>query len=149
MRERRWSEEAEFFGRAFQLNFRGPLPPGRYEVQVLEIGRRAAPRPMTRVPIRGRTPAEARARVEEILRNLLSVERVHALAAGLAAAMAPGAVVQISETATAVIVDVAGAWALREPLVLPRDAVDLDASDDDVRDRIAAHLAACLVGTGA
>ncbi|MBI4280172.1 MAG: hypothetical protein HY660_17100 [Armatimonadetes bacterium] len=145
MRERRWREEAEYFGRAFLLHLRGPFPPGRYEVQVVEVRRGAAPRPMTRVPIRGRTLEEARDRVEEILRNLVGLERLHALTAAAAADVAPGAEVQVSETAATIYVDLGGAWALREPLALPRDAIDPALPEEDLAARIAAHLAAHLI----
>lgn len=108
------------YGRRFRLVINGPDGSRRYNavITALDSGRL-----LTRSPVRGRSPADARDRALEVMYTLLGIERVHEQILALAAEMAPGATVEITEDAHAIHADLSGGWELTAPLAVARDMV--------------------------
>jgi hypothetical protein len=142
---RQWEEPADVLGRAFVLCFEGPGADGRYNVRIWEGVRRTRERPYLRAPIRGRDADEARERALEVLHNYVGIDQFRLLAEEVVASVAPGAKVEIRETARDVILTLAPPYALRVPLVIPRRTLfGPDASPAGLRTTVDAHLRAQL-----
>lgn len=143
---RQWEEPADILGRAFVLCFEGPGTDGRYDVRVWEGVRRTRERPYLRAPIRGRDADEARERALEVLHNYVGIDQFRLLAEEVVASVAPGAKVEIRETAREVILTLASPHTLRVPLVIPRRTLfGADTSLAGLRTSVAAHLRAHVV----
>ncbi|MDR7556334.1 MAG: hypothetical protein QN157_12110 [Armatimonadota bacterium] len=139
----RWEETVTVLGEAFVLLVEGPVHDGRYEIRIW-AGRRRGRRDeqYLRAPIRGRTLDDARDRALEALYTHVGLERFHRLVEDEAARIAPGAQVEVGETARDVVVSLVGAFALRAPLVIARDRVlDREADQAALRALVSAHLA--------
>jgi hypothetical protein len=130
-------------GRTFVLRIEGPADDGRYEIRIWEgFGRRRADQQYLRAPIRGRDADEARDRALEVLYTYAGLDQFRRLVEDEAARAAPGAQVEVSETARSVVVTLAGAYALRVPLVVARDRVlDREADPAALRALVSGHLA--------
>src|SRR5881628_111745 len=94
-------EDVIVYGRRFQLTIDGPDAMRRFSAVMIEV---ATGRVLTRTPVRGRSAADARDRA-------------------LAARLAPGAAVDLTEDAQMLHAGVSGAWELSVPLVVARDDV--------------------------
>ena len=107
-------------GRRFRVVINGPDSSRRYDavIMVLDSGRL-----LTRSPVRGRSPADARDRALEVMYTLLGIERLHDQILAVAAEMAPGATVELTEDAQAIRADLSGGWELTVPLAVARDMV--------------------------
>lgn len=105
------------------LVFEGPLPPGRYEVRIWEGRRGGRASQYLRAPIRGRDVKEARARALHVLHHYAGLDRFRLMVEEVACQLLPGAEVEVVEDARDVTVTLAGGYALRVPLVIPRDRV--------------------------
>ena len=114
------SEVITVYGRRLRLVINGPDSSRRYNavVTVLDSGRL-----LTRSPVRGRSPADARDRALEVIHTLLGIERLHEQILAVAAEMAPGATVELTEDAQAIWADLSGGWELTVPLAVDRDKV--------------------------
>jgi len=114
----------------------------RFSAVMIEV---ATGRLLTRTPVRGRSAADARDRALEVMHNLLGIERFHEQVRAVAARLAPGAAVDLTEDAQMLHAGVSGAWELSVPLVVARDDVtDPDADPQVLRERIEAHFRAYL-----
>lgn len=125
-------------GRRFRIVINGPDSSRRYDavVTVLDSGRL-----LTRSPVRGRSPADARDRALEVVHTLLGIERLHEQIFAVAAEMAPGATVEFTEDAQAIHADVSGGWELTVPLAVARDMVtDPGADFAALRAQIEGHF---------
>jgi len=139
---RRAPEHVALHGRTFTITIDGPDDAHRYSAHISEP---ATGRMLTRTPVRGRSVDDVRGRAVDVIRNLTVIERLQAEAVAAAAALAPGATVELTEDAAAIRADVSGAWTLDPPLSLSREEItdpnaDLDAWAAYVRDYLAAHL---------
>ncbi len=108
------------YDRRFRIVISGPDSSRRYNavVTILDSGRL-----LTRSPVRGRSPADARDRVLEVIYALLGIERLQEHILAVAAEMAPGATVELTEDAQAIHADLSGGWELMVPLAVARDIV--------------------------
>ncbi len=139
---RRFEEHYTHLGRQFVLVCEGPVDGTRYEVSIRE-----APdgRLLTRAPVRGRSPDDARDRALEVIATMLGIERLQETILAVAAELAPGARVELTENARAIQADVVGTWRLTAPLTVPRDVVmDPDVDLEAIRAQIRAHFLAHL-----
>ena len=135
-------EDVIVYGRRFQLTIDGPDAMRRFSAVMIEV---ATGRLLTRTPVRGRSAADARDRALEVMHNLLGIERFHEQVRAVAARLAPGAAVDLTEDAQMLHAGVSGAWELSVPLVVTRDDVtDPDADPQVLRERIEAHFRAHL-----
>jgi hypothetical protein len=139
---RRASEPLTIHGRTFVVVIDGPDDDARYSATITED---ATGRTLTRTPVRGRSVEDVRARAADVVRNLTAIERLQAEAVAAITALAPGAVIELTEDAHAIRADVSGGWILHAPLTLPRDEItdpdaDLEAWATYVRDHLAAYL---------
>ncbi len=135
-------EDVIVYGRRFQLTIDGPDAMRRFSAVMIEV---ATGRVLTRTPVRGRSAADARDRALEVMHNLLGIERFHEQVRAVAARLAPGAAVDLTEDAQMLHAGVSGAWELSVPLVVTRDDVtDPDADPQVLRERIEAHFRAHL-----
>ncbi len=135
-------EDVIVYGRRFQLTIDGPDAMRRFSAVMIEV---ATGRVLTRTPVRGRSAADARDRALEVMHNLLGIERFHEQVRAVAARLAPGAAVDLTEDAQMLHAGVSGAWELSVPLVVARDDVtDPDADPQVLRERIDAHFRAHL-----
>ena len=135
-------EDVIVYGRRFQLTIDGPDAMRRFSAVMIEV---ATGRVLTRTPVRGRSTADARDRALEVMHNLLGIERFHEQVRAVAARLAPGAAVDLTEDAQMLHAGVSGAWELSVPLVVTRDDVtDPDADPQVLRERIEAHFRAYL-----
>jgi len=135
-------EEIVVFGRRFVVTVDGPDADRRYGATIREIG---TGRLLTRNPVRGRSPDDARDRALEVIHNLLGIERLQEAIVAVARELAPGAEVDLTEDAHAIRADLSGAWELAIPFALPRDEVyDPEFDPDGARERVRAHFAAHL-----
>jgi hypothetical protein len=107
-------------GRTFRVVINGPDSSRRYNavVTVLDSGRL-----LTRSPVRGRSPADARDRALEVMYTLLGIERLQEQILTVASEVAPGAIVELTEDAQAIRADLSGEWELTAPLAVARDRV--------------------------
>jgi len=125
-------------GRRFRVVINGPDSSRRYNavITVLDSGRL-----LTRSPVRGRSPADARDRALEVMCTLLGIERLHDQILAVAAEMAPGATVELTEDAQAIRADLSGGWELTVPLAVARDiATDPGTDFAALRARIEGHF---------
>ncbi len=138
----RFEEQIIVHGRRFVLIFEGPVDAGRYEVQIREMPSRGL---LTRAPVRGRNPDDARDRALEVMHTMLGIERLQDEIIAVAAELAPGTTVELTEDAQAIRAELVGAWRLTVPLAIPRDEVADPALDAGaLRTRIRAHFLAHL-----
>lgn len=132
------AEDVTLHGRRFTLLIEGPDEARRYSVYIRDI---ATGRLLTRNPVRGRSPDDARDRALEVMQNLVGIERLQEEFIIIASELAPGAFVELSEDAHAVRAELIGPWELAVPFAVSRDEVaDPDLGLDELRDRIRMHL---------
>ncbi len=132
------SEEVTAHNRRFRITVEGPDPLRRYSAVVTDL---ASGQPLTRNPVRGRSPADARDRAVEVLYNLIGIARFQDQILAVAAALAPGATVDLTEDAQTIRAELSGPWALAAPLAVPRDEVTDPAADPQaLRARIEEHF---------
>lgn len=143
---RKWEESIDVLGRRFVLVVEGPVPPGRYEIRIWEGRRRFGARPYLKAPIKGRDADEARERAIEVLHTYVGLEQFRRLVEEIAAQVAPGSRVEVTETVREVTIVLGGRYSLQKPLVLPRDEVlDPSTSSDHLRGVVRTHLQAHAV----
>lgn len=131
-------DEFAYLERRFVFVCKGPTPDRRFEVHIREL---PDGRLLTRAPVRGRSPEDARDRAVEVIRTMLGIERLQETILAIAAELAPGAGVELTEDAHAIRAEVSGAWYLTAPLAVPRDVIsDPDFDFEVVRDQIRAHF---------
>ena len=135
-------EEITLHGRRFTLTIEGPDSTHRYSAYIREI---STDQLLTRNPVRGRSASDARDRALEVMYNLLGIERLQSEIIALAAEVAPGATVDLTEDAQAIRAELQGPWHFTEPLAFPRDEVaDPQADIDELRAHIRAHFQSFL-----
>ena len=129
-------------GRRFRVVINGPDSSRRYNavITVLDSGRL-----LTRSPVRGRSPADARDRALEVMYTLMGIERLQEHIVAVAAEMAPGATVELTEDAQAIRADLSGDWEFTVPLAVARDIVtdpgtDLAALRAQIEGHFQTHL---------
>ncbi len=131
-------EEVIVYGRRFQLTIDGPDSLRRFSAIMTDA---VTGRMLTRTPVRGRSAADARDRALEVLHNLVGIERFYEQVRAVAAQLAPGAVVDLTEDAHAIHADVSGAWELGVSFTVARDDVtDPEADPQVLRGRIEEHF---------
>lgn len=141
----RLDEAITLHGRTFRLTIQGPDEGRRYSAYIKE---ETTGRLLTRNPVRGRSADDARDRALEVMYNLLGIERLHNDILAVAAEVAPGATVELTEDAQTIRAEVAGPWHLDVPFSVPRDEVaDPEADRDELRARILSHFRAYLKPT--
>jgi hypothetical protein len=129
-------------GRQFRIVINGPDSARRYDAVVtgLDSGRL-----LTRSPVRGRSVADVRDRALEVVYTLLGIERLQDHILAVAAEMAPGATVELTEDAQAIHADLSGGWELTAPLAVARDRVTDPGTDfAALRAQIQGHFHAHL-----
>ncbi len=137
---KRFEEQLRLHGRQFVLTCVGPVEANRYEVHIREM---PGGHLLTRAPVRGRNPDDARDRALEVMRTMLGIERLQKEIIMVAAELAPGADVELTEDAHAIYADLTGPWQLSSPLAIPRDDVtDPELEVDVLRARIRDHFLA-------
>ena len=135
-------EDVIVHGRRFQLTIDGPDAMRRFSAVMIEVDTGPA---LTRTPVRGRSAADARDRALEVMHNLLGIEQFHEQVRAVAARLAPGAAVDLTEDAQMLHAEVSGPWALSMPLAVARDDVtDPEADPQVLGQRIEAHFRAHL-----
>ncbi len=133
-------------GRQFRIAIDGPDTARRYSAMITEL---ATGRLLTRSPVRGRTPADVHDRALEVMHTLLGIERFQEQILAIAAQLAPGAGVELTEDAQAIRADLSGDWELTVPLAVPRDTVtDPGADLGALRAHIETHFRTHLRRTG-
>ncbi|MGQ0550249.1 MAG: hypothetical protein ACT4PY_11350 [Armatimonadota bacterium] len=143
---RRWEETVDVLGRKFVLLVEGPVPPGRYEIRIWEGRRGLGRRPYLKAPIKGRDADEARERALEVLHTYVGLEQFRRLVEKIAAQVAPGSRVEVTERVREVTIALEGPYSLEKPLALPRDEIlDPTTSADRLRSVVRAHLEAHAV----
>lgn len=136
------SEELTVHGRRFRLAIEGPDAGRRYSALITDLD---SGRLLTRSPVRGRSPGDARDRALEVMHNLLGIERLQEQILAVAAQLAPGADVALTEDARAIFAELSGPWRLTAPIALSRaEVTDPDADLQALRARIEAHVRAHL-----
>ncbi len=137
-------EEVELYGRRFTFRFTPRPQLRRVEVEILE-GAGLAARPYVRVPVRGRTTADARERAWEVLRAHAGLDRYLGVIARVVQALAPGATLSVAEDAQTIRVELHGPRRLRVPLALGReDALDPGRTEEELAALVRGHLEAHL-----
>ncbi len=132
------SEEITVYGRRFRLAIEGPDTLRRFSAMITDVATGSS---LTRTPVRGRSPADARDRALEVMHNLLGIERFQEQVLAVAAELAPGAAVDLTEDAQAIHAEVSGTWELGVPLAVSRDDVTDPAADPEaLRARIEVHF---------
>ncbi|HEY3248145.1 MAG TPA: hypothetical protein VGK88_07640 [bacterium] len=135
-------EPIEFLGRTFTVVIDGPDADARYSATIIEA---ATGRMLTKTPVRGRSEDDVRDRAADVIRTLVTIERLSAIVVAVVGELAPGATVELTEDARALHADVRGGWVLSPPLALPREEItdpdaDLDAWAKYIRDYLTAYL---------
>lgn len=134
----RQQEEVTLHDRRFLVTVEGPDEVRRFSAMIRET---STGRLLTRTPVRGRSPTDARDRALEVLHNLVMIERLQEEIVAVAAILAPGARVDLTEDAQAIHADLAGPWTLGVPFSIPRDDItDPTADLMRLRDRIHRHF---------
>ncbi len=137
-----FEERLTYYGRQFVLIGEGPVDGGRYEVHIRES---PDGRPLTRAPVRGRSPDDAKDKALEVVHTMVGIERLQEAIIAVAAELAPGASVELTEDARAIRADLTGAWQFATPLAVPRDVVaDPELDFEAIRVQIRAHFLAHL-----
>ncbi len=141
---RQWEESVEVLGRQFVLLIDRAMPAGRCEIRIWEGARRGARSAQyLRAPIRGRDADEARERALDVLHNYVGLDQFRKLVEEAVNELAPGALIEVSETAREVIVTLGGAFGLSLPLAIPRDEVlGPETTPAGLRTVVRAHLSA-------
>src|SRR5437879_884833 len=111
-------EDVIVHGRRFQLTIDGPEAMRRFSAVMIEVD---TGRALTRTPVRGRSAADARDRALEVMHNLLGIEQFHEQVRAVAARLAPGAAVDLTEDAQVLHADVRGPWDQSVALPWSRD----------------------------
>jgi hypothetical protein len=125
-------------GRQFRIVIDGPDTARRYSATITEL---TTGRLLTRSPVRGRSPADVHDRALEVMHTLLGIERFQEQILAVAAQLAPGASVELTEDAQMIRADLSGGWELTVPLGLPRDTVtDPEADPGALRAQIEMHF---------
>lgn len=142
-------EEAfEIYGRTFTFRFIERPDLRRVEVEILE-GQGGLARVYVRVPVRGRDADDARDRAVEVVQNYAGLDRYLSLVAREVRAVAPGAEMDVTETAQDIRIALHGMWQLSLPLVLVReDALDPERTDDELSTFVRTHLRTHLMEAG-
>jgi hypothetical protein len=138
-------EQFAYLGRRFVLTCEGPIDNRRYEVHIREL---PSGRLLTRAPVRGRSPEDAKDRAVEVIHTMLGIERLQDAILDIANELAPGATVELTEDAHAIRAEVSGPWQLIVPLAVSRDVVtDPELDFETVRDQVRAHFITHLQAT--
>lgn len=130
-------EEHTVLGRKFSVSIEGPDSLRRFNASVKEI---TTGRTLTRTPVRGRSVDDARDRALQVMHNLLGIERIQEEVIAVAAELAPGASVELTEDARAIRAELRGPWMLDTPFVVPRDELEEGPDFESLRRRIRAHF---------
>lgn len=137
-------DRVTYLDRHFILTCEGPID-RRYEVSIREL---PSGRLLTRAPVRGRSPDDANDRAMEVIHTMVGIERLQETILAIAADLAPGAAVELTEDAQAIRADVTGSWRLAVPLAVPRDVVtDPDFDFEAIRDQVRSHFVTHLQAT--
>lgn len=134
-------EQHTVLDRTFSVTIEGPDSLRRFTAHVREI---ATGRALTRNPVRGRSVDEVRDRALQVLHNLVGIERIQEEILAVAAELAPGASVELTEDAHAIRADLVGPWALDASFVVPRDELEEDLDFESLRRRVREHFSAHL-----
>ncbi len=131
-------DQFSYLGRRFVLTCEGPIDNRRYEVFIREL---PSGRLLTRAPVRGRSPEDAKDRAVEVIHTMLGIERLQDAIVAIAAELAPGTTVELTEDAQAIRAEVSGDWELTAPLAVPRDVItDPDLDFETLRDQVRVHF---------
>src|SRR5437899_12428924 len=106
-------EDVIVHGRRFQLPIDGPDALRGFSAVMIEVD---TGRALTRTPVRGRSAADARDRALEVMHNLLGIEQFHEQVRAVAARLAPGAAVDLTEDAQMLHAGLARPGGRRQPL---------------------------------
>lgn len=136
------ADDVEVFGRRLRLRIDGPDADRRFSAVIDDVERG---RTLTRAPVRGRSAADARDRALEVAHNLVLIERLQDIIAGVARDLAPGGVVELHEDARGISAGLSGPWELTLPLLIERDEIydedfDLPAAEEKIRLHFVTHL---------
>src|SRR5437870_12388212 len=110
-------EDVIVHGRRFQLTIDGPDAMRRFSAVMIEVD---TGRALTRTAVRGRSAADARDRALEVMHNLLGIEQFHEQVRAVAARLAPGAAVDLTDDAQFLHAEVSGPSDLSMPLAVSR-----------------------------
>ncbi|MGH2360125.1 MAG: hypothetical protein ACRDGM_06230 [bacterium] len=130
-------EEHTVLGRKFSVTIEGPDGDRRFNAYVKET---ASGRMLTRNPVRGRSVDDVRDRALEVMHNLLGIERIQEEVLAIAAEVAPGASVELTEDAHTIRASLTGSWELDVPFTVSRDEVEEGLDIESLRLRILEHF---------
>ncbi|MBI2200396.1 MAG: hypothetical protein HYU43_00455, partial [Armatimonadetes bacterium] len=97
-------------------------------------------RMLTRNPVRGRSADDVRDRMQQVIHNLVGIERIQEEVLAVAAELAPGASVDLTEDAQAIRAELRGPWKLGVPFAVPRDELEEGLNVESLRPRIREHF---------
>jgi hypothetical protein len=130
-------EEHTVFGRTCSVTIEGPDGDRRFNAYVKEV---ASGRLLTRNPVRGRSVDDVRDRALQVLHNLLGIERIQEEVLAVAAEVAPGASVDLTEDAQAIRAALTGPWEFDVPFAVSRDELEDGLDIESLRLRILDHF---------
>ena len=135
------TEEHTVFGRLYSMTIEGPDGDRRFNAYVKES---RTGRLLTRNPVRGRSVDDVRDRALEVMHNLLGIERIQEEVLAIAAEVAPGASVELTEDAQTIRASLTGSWELDVPFTMSRDELEEGLDVESLRLRILEHFHAHL-----
>jgi len=130
-------EEHTVLGRTCSVTIEGPDGDRRFNAYVKET---ASGRMLTRNPVRGRSVDDVRDRALEVMHNLLGIERIQEEVLAIAAEVAPGASVELTEDAQTIRASLTGSWELDVPFTVSRDELEEGLDVESLRLRILEHF---------
>lgn len=123
------------------MTIEGPDGDRRFNAYVKES---RTGRLLTRNPVRGRSVDDVRDRALEVMHNLLGIERIQEEVLAVAAEVAPGAAVELTEDAHTIRASLTGSWELDVPFAVSRDELEENLDVESLRLRILEHFHAHL-----
>lgn len=133
----RLTEELTVYGRTCSVTIEGPDGDRRFNAYVRES---ATGRLLTRNPVRGRSVDDVRDRALQVMHNLFGIERIQEEVLAVAAEIAPGASVDLTEDAQTIRAVLRGPWELDVPFAVPRDELEEELDIESLRLRILDHF---------
>jgi hypothetical protein len=99
---------------------------------------------LTRNPVRGRSVDDVRDRALQVMLNLIGIERIQEEVLAVAAEVAPGTSVDLTEDALTIRASLTGSWQLDVPFTVSRDELEEGLDVESLRMRILEHFQAHL-----
>ncbi|MGH2396954.1 MAG: hypothetical protein ACRDFW_08200 [bacterium] len=95
---------------------------------------------LTRNPVRGRSVDDVRDRALQVMLNLIGIERIQEEVLAVAAEVAPGTSVDLTEDALTIRASLTGSWQFDVPFTVSRDELEEGLDIESLRLRILEHF---------